>query len=55
MFKPLKAPTGAFFMQQKRSLAGLFQSHTWLGQIKQALTIYKEDIRNRLEEYNPEK
>ena len=27
----------------------------WLGQIKQALIIYKEDIRNRLEEYNPEK
>jgi hypothetical protein len=27
----------------------------WLGQIKQTLTIYKEDIRNRLEEYNPEK
>ena len=27
----------------------------WLGQIKQALTIYKEDIRNRLEEYHPEK
>ena len=26
----------------------------WLGQIKQALTIYKEDIRNRLDNFNPE-
>ena len=26
----------------------------WLGQIKQALTIYKEDIRQRLEDYDPE-
>jgi len=33
----------------------LFYSMNWLGKIKQALTIYKEDIRNRLEEYNPEK
>lgn len=26
----------------------------WLGKIKQALTIYKEDIRQRLEDYDPE-
>ena len=27
----------------------------WLEQIKQALTIYREDIRNRLKDFNPEK
>ena len=27
---------------------------SWLGQIKQALTIYKEDIRNKLDNFNPE-
>ena len=27
---------------------------SWLGKIKQALTIYKEDIRQRLEDYDPE-
>ena len=33
----------------------LFGLHKkWLGKIKQALTTYKEDIRQRLEDFNPE-
>lgn len=38
---------------KKLSLSG-FIFYFWLGKIKQALTIYKEDIRQRLEDYDPE-
>lgn len=37
-----------------RALEGFYCAHAWLGKIKQALTIYKEDIRQRLEDFNPE-
>ena len=36
------------------SLFEVFVKQKWLGKIKQALTIYKEDIRQRLEDYDPE-
>ena len=38
----------------KKQPYGLFSISSWLGKIKQALTIYKEDIRQRLEDYDPE-
>ncbi len=42
------------FYKKNESSQILFRFIVWLGQIKQALTIYKEDIRQRLEDYNPE-
>lgn len=41
-------------LHKKRILADSFLFHEWLGKIKQALTIYKEDIRQQLEDYDPE-
>lgn len=39
---------------KKESLRILFYSSIWLGKIKQALTIYKETVRKRLNKFNPE-
>jgi hypothetical protein len=45
-----------FLRHKNRSAsASFFFLEIWLGQTKQALTIYREDIRNRLEDFNPEK
>jgi hypothetical protein len=46
--KPAKAH------HKKGILADSFYSSIWLGQIKQALTIHKEDTNQRLREFNPE-
>ncbi|MBR2754009.1 hypothetical protein IKD82_02525 [Candidatus Saccharibacteria bacterium] len=51
----MAGPAG-FASSKARTESSLFDVFVkkWLGQIKQALTIYKEDIRQRLREFNPE-